>query len=180
MKRSELTGLVFGELEVIRLSEISRNGHSRWSVKCSCGVEKTVLGTHLISGKTISCGHVMRENGRRNFKGVGDLPKSYYSSLKRGADGLKGRSKIDFNLSMRFLWNLYQEQNGLCKLSKLPIDFKSKTASLDRVDSSRGYVEDNVQWLHKDINMMKRHYSQDYFLNLCRKVSDGCEIVDLT
>ena len=55
MKRSELTNKIFGRLIVTGLSEISRNGHSRWNVKCSCGNEKTVLGTHLIQGKTISC-----------------------------------------------------------------------------------------------------------------------------
>jgi hypothetical protein len=173
LKRSDLIGQIFGELHVVGLSEISRNDHSRWHVKCSCGVEKTVLGTHLISGKIISCGHKMRENGRRNFKGVGDLPLSYYSSLRRGANGGKGRKPIEFDVSIQYLWDLYQAQNGICWLSLLPIDFKSRTASLDRIDNSKGYIEGNVQWLHKDVNMMKRHYTQEYFLDLCDKISEA-------
>jgi hypothetical protein len=115
----------------------------------------------------------MRENGRRNFKGVGDLPLSYYSSLRRGANGGKGRKPIEFDVSIQYLWDLYQAQNGICWLSLLPIDFKSRTASLDRIDNSKGYIEGNVQWLHKDVNMMKRHYTQEYFLDLCDKISEA-------
>lgn len=179
MKRSELSGRQFGELTVVGLSEISRNGHSRWHVQCSCGVEKTVLGTHLVSDKTISCGHL--KGGHKNWKGYGDIPMTYFSSLKRGAEGGKGRKPIKFNLNIKYIWWLLCRQEHKCKLSGLPIDFKSQTASLDRIDSSLGYIKGNVQWLHKDVNMMKRHYTQDYFLDLCKRISgDSCEIVDLT
>lgn len=64
--------------------------------------------------------------------------------------------------------------------SGLPISVRDKTASLDRIDSGKGYEVGNVQWLHKDVNMMKRHYSTDYFKHLCRLVSiNSCEVVDI-
>ena len=44
------------------------------------------------------------------------------------------------------------------------------TASLDRIDSSKGYTIDNIQWLHKDINKMKWDFSQEKFLELCKKI----------
>jgi len=53
----------------------------------------------------------------------------------------------------------------------------SGNASLDRIDSSIGYVNDNVQWVHKDINMMKRIYTQEYFIYLCKLVSENNNIV---
>ena len=43
-------------------------------------------------------------------------------------------------------------------------------ASLDRIDNNNGYIKNNVQWLHKDINRMKSNFNQDYFLTLCRKI----------
>jgi len=46
-----------------------------------------------------------------------------------------------------------------------------RTASLDRIDSSKGYVKGNLQWVHKDINMMKNHYNQKYFIEICKKVA---------
>jgi hypothetical protein len=45
------------------------------------------------------------------------------------------------------------------------------TASLDRIDSSKGYVEGNVQWVHKRINIMKNDLSDSEFIEWCRVVS---------
>lgn len=179
MKRLDLVEQIFGKLRVLGLSEISRNGHSRWHVVCECGTEKTVLGTHLVSGKVKTCGVCSRR--RRNWKGYKEVSLTYYTSVKRGAGGGKGRKPIDFNLTIEYIGDLLEAQNYKCSLSGLPIDVSSKTASLDRIDSSKGYIEGNLQWLHKDINMMKRHYSEDYFIYLCKLVSgDSCGIVDLT
>jgi hypothetical protein len=47
------------------------------------------------------------------------------------------------------------------------------TASLDRIDSSKGYCEDNVQWVHKDINRMKNTFDQDYFISLCKLIAEN-------
>ena len=46
------------------------------------------------------------------------------------------------------------------------------TASLDRIDSSRGYVIDNIQWVHKDINWLKNDWSQKEFIELCSRVAN--------
>jgi hypothetical protein len=103
------------------------------------------------------------------------MPKSYFDSLKRGAEGYKSRRAIPFNITMQEAWDLYQAQGGRCALSGLEISFRARTASLDRIDSSVGYEADNVQWLHKDVNMMKRHYSQEYLIDLCRRIVDLTE-----
>jgi hypothetical protein len=46
------------------------------------------------------------------------------------------------------------------------------TASVDRIDSSKDYVEGNVQWLHKDINRMKWDLDTDKFIELCKLVAN--------
>jgi hypothetical protein len=175
-----LEGKTFGTLTVVGVSEISRNGHYRYHVRCECGVEKTVFGTHLVSGKTVSCG--CKKSGHKNWKGSGTVSLTYFTSVKRGAAGAKGRKEIPFDLTIEFVASLLDgKQGGMCGLSGLRISVYDKTASLDRIDSSQGYTEKNVQWLHKDVNMMKRHYDQSYFKYLCSLISgDSCEIVDLT
>jgi len=40
------------------------------------------------------------------------------------------------------------------------------TASLDRIDSSIGYTEENVQWIHKDINSLKSNFQESEFFKL--------------
>lgn len=176
--KKDLTGKTFGDLYVVGVSEISRNGHYRYHVTCSCGCHKTVLGTHMLQGNTTHCGckTVKVSSNYQGYKGVG---KTYWSSLKRGANGEKGRKPIPFEITLEYIGDLLEAQDYKCKLSNLPISAKHHTASLDRIDSSLGYVVGNVQWLHKDVNMMKRHYDQDYFISLCKKVGGSCEIVDL-
>ncbi len=46
----------------------------------------------------------------------------------------------------------------------------TKTASLDRIDSRLGYEPGNIQWVHKDVNQMKWHLSNDRFIEVCRAV----------
>lgn len=45
--------------------------------------------------------------------------------------------------------------------------YEEQTASLDRIDSSKGYIPGNVQWVHKDVNKMKLALSEKRLLELC-------------
>ena len=76
---------------------------------------------------------------------------------------------------------VYLIQNGKCALSGIDIPLlknpktkaqrESQLASVDRINSSIGYVEGNVQWVHKDINLMKNKFDQNYFIKMCKKIS---------
>ena len=39
------------------------------------------------------------------------------------------------------------------------------------IDNSKGYEIGNVQWVHKDINMMRNKYDITYFIKMCRLVA---------
>jgi hypothetical protein len=45
-------------------------------------------------------------------------------------------------------------------------------ASLDRIDSSIGYVEGNVAWVYKPINIMKQTLNSAEFIDLCKKIAN--------
>lgn len=47
------------------------------------------------------------------------------------------------------------------------------SASLDRIDSNQGYIEGNVRWVLKDINMIKGAYDNEYFVRLCNLVANA-------
>lgn len=51
----DLTGKVFGTLTVTGRTP-GEHPRPRWNVRCSCGVEKTVYGNHLVKGCVVSCG----------------------------------------------------------------------------------------------------------------------------
>lgn len=54
-------GNTYGYLTVIERSENDKDGHARWLCKCKCGKEVIVLGKHLRSGNTKSCGCYQKE-----------------------------------------------------------------------------------------------------------------------
>lgn len=73
--------------------------------------------------------------------------------------------------------DLLMAQEMKCALSDMPIDTQKRrrskaTASIDRIDSSKGYTLDNVQWVHKDVNFMKSQFTQDYYIDVCRRVNE--------
>lgn len=87
---------------------------------------------------------------------------------------------------MEYIWDLFVSQKSMCKISGMVISFRSSdensdtyrvgrkhTASLDRIDSNFGYVMGNVQWVHRDINIMKNNFDESYFKQLCRFVSEN-------
>lgn len=59
---------------------------------------------------------------------------------------------------------------GFCALSNVPLSSIDK-ASLDRIDSSLGYIEGNLQWVHKDVNKMKNDFNQDHFIEFCKLIA---------
>ena len=66
----------------------------------------------------------------------------------------------------------------ICPILRIPFDhsrYKGRRfngASIDRIDSSKGYTEDNVQWVHKNVNNMKMQTSHQDFLNWCKLITE--------
>lgn len=46
------------------------------------------------------------------------------------------------------------------------------TISLDRIDSSKGYIRGNVVFCCTDVNLMKRHFPASHFFDLCERISN--------
>jgi hypothetical protein len=89
-----------------------------------------------------------------------------FNKFKRSA---KSRS-INWNLSIEQMFSIF---NGKCALTGWDIstDYLSETASLDRIDSKKGYSIDNVQWVHSMVNMCKNKYDQQKFLDMCKAIA---------
>jgi hypothetical protein len=103
-----------------------------------------------------------------------DLDNRFKSMLSNA----RKRKKIEFSLTLNDLHVVWGKQNGLCAYTKLPLTSEShqlNTASLDRIDSCKGYVEDNIQLVCVSINEMKLDYSEKQFINLCSLVAQNCK-----
>lgn len=144
-----------------------------WDCICDCGKQINILAKQLTSGMTRSCGCLRKQIVKeRMFKGYKDISGKYWSSVKRAAlnRGLK------FEISMEMVWTLYEKQQHKCALSGIDIlfdfDFNKRTASIDRINNDLGYTLDNIQLVHKEINIMKNKFEQKKFINYCKRIAN--------
>ncbi len=175
-------GQTFGYLKIFSIIIDKKDDHRSLAVcKClNCGKTKKIRVSNLLDKTTKSCGclsssFVKEKNGGKNssmFKGYEEISGQFWGRIKRHAVS-RG---LSFKVDIADAWKLYLKQDKKCALSGLPIYFgktntENKTISLDRIDSSKGYCLDNIQWIHKNINKMKNSFSQDFFINCCRRVA---------
>lgn len=183
MKNQDEIGKVFGKLTPIA-TEKDKNGYnSRYICKCDCGNTHSVAKTHLRSGRITHCGCVRHEGAKHHqWTGVGEISSAFwYDRVIRSANGSKygdrTRKSKELTLTIQQAWDLFLKQDRKCALSGTKLQFpkrskdESWTASLDRIDSSKGYIPGNVQWVHKDINIMKNKFDNDYFIHVCKQIS---------
>ena len=88
----------------------------------------------------------------------------------------KSRTNKEFNITEIDLQNLWSKQDGKCAYSKLPMSAASNqlyTVSLDRIDSSKGYIVGNIQLVCASVNRMKQEFTQDVFLTLCNLITQN-------
>jgi hypothetical protein len=148
-----------------------------------------ILICSILRGTTKSCGCLIKDNhvlgaNCPNWKGFGEIRGNHWSKIKHNAEKITSfkKKKKEFDITIQYAWELFLKQNRRCALSGLLLDMGKHdvrpTASLDRIDSSKGYIEGNVQWVHKDINLMKQSYSDEYFIKMCKQVSQYQEEQD--
>lgn len=141
----------------------------------------------------IKCGHIgirdersiKRKDSKRMYctnckKGVLSkygITEGYYNDLKRRAIN----RKKEFSVSFQYIIELFEKQKGICPYTGRKIEFvkdyehnrQEQTASLDRIYSNKGYIEGNLQWIHKEINSLKGPIPHDRFLDLCEEIAQN-------
>ena len=167
----------------LTIREVFKRSDGRWLCRCSCecGVEQVERRLDgVISGHVPSCGCAYRNRpamlGANNpsFTGHEGLLGSRLGEIKNSAK----RRGLIFSVTKDYLWSLFEAQGRKCALSGVSLKFGrmyyplETNASLDRIDSTQGYIEGNLQWVHKDVNKIKRDLDQNYFLGWCRRISD--------
>jgi hypothetical protein len=88
------------------------------------------------------------------------------------------RKGIDFDLDYEFLVVLYEQQGGKCfysgrkMISKKVYNSQTELegCSIDRIDSSKGYVRDNVVLCCWQANIMKAQLSHEELIQWCKDV----------
>jgi len=113
---------------------------------------------------------------------VGILKARITSALQRGVNkAIKGPTSFDIpNVTMSYLLQLYKEQKGICVLTGRKMYLGNSavgkrphpdTLSIDRIDSSKGYVIGNVRFITYHANIAKNCFTDEQLISLCRDIA---------
>jgi hypothetical protein len=178
----DLKGITVGYLTAVEPTGSSTRYGVVWRVRCRCGnfleMEASILMKKPRRGTGIprSCGCYRASNRSHLYRGVGDLSSTFWKRVQKHAQ----RKGFVITIDITYAWGLFLKQRGLCALSgeRLVLNPSSlargaNTASLDRIDSAKGYVAGNVQWVHKVVNDLKSNMVQEDFVLWCKRIADA-------
>ena len=178
----------YGRLTVISHAGKDHRGKHLWLCLCECGNKKVVVSDNLSSGKSNSCGCLKAEFLARkgNQFGLHDdrelalLKVQYHHIKKRNKD--KGFGDV---ISFEVFSHLSKSPCKYCgleyskeigdRLSESPkqkrlSDHILRCNGIDRVDSSKGYTEENSVSCCKHCNIAKNTMSEDDFYKWIKRV----------
>lgn len=135
-----------------------------------CEEEKLVDCYQLENGVTKRCFKCSMKNTDKNknpnWRGFGEISSSYFTHIKTGAR----LRNIDFNISIQDCDDKWKEQKGICALTGTTMTIEN--GSIDRIDSKKSYCKENIQWILKDLNIMKNKFDEKYFISMCKLVTE--------
>lgn len=166
-------GDVYKNWKVIAGPSYENKRHNRmYKARClKCGKhERWFTASELTNPNVSKCcchctGKERSETLQKNNGKIGDLCKGQVGRIEQNAK-VRG---IEFNLTIKYLWELFQKQKQICAITGEFIP-NIKQASLDRIDSSKGYIEGNVQWVTIQANLSKHTMTMDQLYEFCEKV----------
>ncbi len=153
-KIKDLTGKKFGKLVVIKQADKIKN-RIAWTCKCSCGNEKIVPSTHLISKHTKSCG-CLKKIGNAKTHGLSNHPayavhtdmmtrcynKNYAGYHNYGGRGITVCKKWKNNRELFIKWAI---KNGY-----------KKSLAIDRKNTNGNYCPSNCRFVTQRKNNINR------------------------
>lgn len=154
------------------LSEIKRNSEKNRSNYCSRSCVGKATGS--LKGKNVK--------DRYDISLHSSCRRDKFTLFRYTYRCIKRRFK-EVTVTLEDLEKQWIKQNGTCPYSKvkleLPTDNKiipiTKRASLDRIDSSKGYIIENIQFVSTPINYMKSTMSHietiDYLNQISKNIS---------
>ncbi len=165
------SGDTVGKWTILEFKGYSKVGGSntQYLCECSCGVQKLVLTTNLY--KTSKQCNKCRSKSLITRKHLMD---QLWNVLNHGAK----RRNIEVKITKDDMLTQFEKQQRKCALTGVDLviylerdKYTQTTASLDRIDNTKGYLIDNIQWVHKKINALKNDFEQSEFIEWCKLIA---------
>lgn len=149
-------------------------GHKQKTCKL-CQLKKPVSHFEVSKGYRSNQCRACRQSGKR--KRISQSPYAYISNLYNQLS-YRRKKTHDFNITREYLHRLYDKQEGLCAYTGITMThvkdgtgYHLSNISIDRVDNTKGYVEDNIALVCLSTNMMKYTMELKDLVKWCKLVA---------
>ena len=185
-RRSDLAGLRFGRLTVLRLDDSKPDNPMHWVCKCDCGNIKSIVGASLKNGNTKSCGCLQKEKAASQGASSKIHGKSK-TRLYRVWRGMKSRV-FDKNSTK---YDIYGGR-GIQMCDEWKNSFEAfyqwatetgynDNLTIDRIDNNVGYNPQNCKWSTAKEQSRNRRSNIDITIgNTTKTLTEWCEIFNLS
>lgn len=133
----------------------SNSDPSRVKCRCECGVVRDVLLSHLVAGRTKSCGCYQAEAARARFTthGMADVPEhAIWQAMKQRCLNPKNKRWSQYGgrgITVCDRWT--DEENGFANFIEDMGRRPDPSLSIHRKDNDGGYCKDNCEWTTKEV-----------------------------
>ena len=116
------------------------------------------------------------EENKQHLNNIKNNRRDEYTGFREHYRRIKKRGS-EYDITLDDLLNQWKKQKGLCVYSGLklthPIDGGDNLtkASLDRIDSNKGYVKDNIQFISIACNHAKNNMSHEEMIMFCENIT---------
>ena len=146
----------FGKLKVLEYGGADRRGNGTWICLCDCGNKKKVMGRHLRSGATKSCGCYMRESSLTRSTKHGHCTgkttveyRAYINMINRCYyyRGVSYRNYGGRGITVCKRWREGESSKSgfVCFLEDMGKKPDPKL-TLERINNEKGYSTENCKW----------------------------------
>lgn len=156
---NDFIGKKYGDLTVIRL--LRKNNRNILDCKCKCGRHEYLYRWQLKD--KLSCSVCGKYSDQYILK-TKDLDINFFNELKT--------SNEDFEITYKYANDLLKKQKHRCAYTGhiLFAQENCNNCLLDKINPQKGFVKNNVQWVVKQIAIMKGELTDKQFLNICKKI----------
>jgi hypothetical protein len=139
-----------------------------------------------------SWGQLLRRNPREseftawkqrqeNFTEVKEILTFLAANLRRAAN--RGAASQNIEVDLDYVYDVGANQDFYCALTGAELEFSRggqywlgkwsnpNSCTIDRIDSSKGYVKGNIQLITWKANCIKQHLDNDEFIEFCKDVA---------
>lgn len=163
-----------------RLTEHKRNMLKGRRVACSLKCTgKICIVTNIPNYKLGRPEQLIPNNRKDEFSPFRNLIKN----MKKREKACPDRKCV--SVTLNDLKELWERQGGICPYTGwkliLPtntgqwLEYSPDRASVDRIDNSKGYIKDNIQFVALMYQSAKNSWSDSQVINFCRSVSQHNE-----